>query len=174
MIKAWFSYAADLPGTCRICGSVNIYRRHIICPSIHHRLACEVVLSSTSQASRRLMSGTDYVSVINVPGSVASVRAWSWRSANSNSNALVWCNVWRFEGKRLIFSSFFRSIPLIFRRTYMEANIRFREKDFQEKGWLRKVWVGDRSRRPCGLGVNYVGECVTRASGWHTGEKRFF
>ena len=32
----------------------------------NRRLACEVKLSSTSQASRRSMSGTDYVSAINV------------------------------------------------------------------------------------------------------------
>ena len=32
----------------------------------HRRLACEVELSSTSQASRRSMPGTDYVSAINV------------------------------------------------------------------------------------------------------------
>ena len=33
---------------------------------IDHRLACEVELSSTSQASRRSMPGTDYVSAIDV------------------------------------------------------------------------------------------------------------
>ena len=32
----------------------------------HRRFACEVELSSTSQASRRSMPGTDYVSAINV------------------------------------------------------------------------------------------------------------
>ena len=33
---------------------------------IDHRLACEVELTSTSQASRRSIPGTNYVSAINV------------------------------------------------------------------------------------------------------------
>ena len=47
---------------------VNIYRRHIINfdPGIDHRLACEVELSLSLQASRQSMPGTDYVSAINV------------------------------------------------------------------------------------------------------------
>ena len=47
------------------CGICEQWRRPLSIPGIDRRLACEVELSSTSQASRWSMHGTDYVSAIN-------------------------------------------------------------------------------------------------------------
>ena len=52
---------------CDICEHLLLAHKLTV-PGIDHRLACEVelIMSSTSQASRRSMPGTDYVLAINV------------------------------------------------------------------------------------------------------------
>jgi len=59
----WDIAAGTAWDNCDICEHLS--PTHLSVPGIHHCLACEVELSSTLQASRQLMFGTDYVLAIN-------------------------------------------------------------------------------------------------------------